>query len=123
MKKLHIIALSMLVVTSAVIMQACSEVAVQSHFEENYDTTHHLNKKRNNNTYDGSADCCSDKSNKHRDSDTHPVCSSCCAECNLDSDINLNSLEDELEDDLLEIDGVVVQTGIATVKTESHIYN
>jgi hypothetical protein len=102
MKKLHIIALSMLISTSAVIMQATCR--------DDYDATHHLDKQRNNNTYDGSGDACegqfrTDDSydqrhrlNKKRNSKTHPVCSSCCV---VPSEVNLILLDAELENDML----------------------
>jgi len=91
MKKLNILALSMLLSTSGIIMHA--------HFEEGYDQEHGLDKKRNDNTYDGSLDACQgqgfehDKNrgvddkfdkehnlNKKRNSDTHPVCNAQCQE-------------------------------------------
>jgi len=84
MKKLHILALSMLFSTSAIIMQA-------DHLEEDFDQKHNLDKKRNDNTYDGSNEPCDGRYkfvddgydtfdeihrlNKRRNSDKDPVCS------------------------------------------------
>jgi len=71
-------------------------VAIQSRHEDNYDAEHGLNKKRNDNTYDGSKDACEGQYlfvddnydtydevhhlNKKRNSETHPICTQVCAE-------------------------------------------
>lgn len=83
MKKSNILALTMLIITtSGIIMDAsCTE----NH------TTYNFNKKRNNNTYDGSQDACEGRYldnndgyesydekhhlNKKRNSHEHPICS------------------------------------------------
>jgi len=82
MKKLYILALSMLLSTSTIIMPM---------HEPDYDIEHNLDKKRNDNTYDGSKDACDGRYvfvddgydtydeihhlNKKRNSEENPVCS------------------------------------------------
>jgi len=101
MKKLHILALSMLLSTSAVIMQARehsyeSEDSYDS--EQDRDVKRGLDKKRNDNSYDGRLDDCKEEFahdenrgvddeydkkhnlNKKRNSKTHPICTEVCAE-------------------------------------------
>ena len=90
MKKLHLLALSMLLSTPGMMMQAREHL----HDSDDFDQVHGLNKKRNDNTYDGSQDCCDGNYkfvddgydtydeihhlNKKRNSDAHPVCSKSC---------------------------------------------
>ena len=89
MKKLHLLALSMLLSTSAIMMQA--------HNHDDYDAIHNLNKKRNDNLYDGSDGCGEGyyefiddghdtydeihHLDKTRNSDTHPIDSSHSKNC------------------------------------------
>ena len=95
MKKLHILTLSMLLTTSAVIMQAHED---SYDIEQDRDIERGLDKKRNDNSYDGRLDDCQeefahdanrgvddayDKAhnlNKKRNSKTHPICTEVCAE-------------------------------------------
>jgi len=90
MKKLHVLALSMLLSTSGMVMQA------NRLRDDNFDQEHSLDKQRNSNTYDGSLDSCEEdfqhdenrgvdddydkrhNLNKKRNSKTHPICHHMC---------------------------------------------
>ena len=84
MKKLQFLALSMLLSTSAVIMQA-KQVKLYE-VQDEYDAEHNLNKQRDSYIYDGSHDACDGEFetddtydqehhlNKKRNSETHCLC-------------------------------------------------